>query len=59
MIIAGIIGMASKFAECTLGVKYREITEDGTVHGGPMYYLSKGLKEKGLEMSKFWQLFLQ
>jgi len=47
MIIAGIIGMASKFAECTLGVKYREIGEDGTVYGGPMYYLSKGLKEKG------------
>ena len=40
--------MASKFVECTLGVKYREVTEDGTVHGGPMYYLSKGLKEKGL-----------
>ena len=48
MILAGLLGMASKFTECTLGVKYREVTEDGTVHGGPMYYLSKGLKEKGL-----------
>lgn len=48
MILAGFIGMASKFVECTLGVKYREVTEDGTVHGGPMYYLSRGLKEKGL-----------
>jgi Na+/alanine symporter len=47
MIIAGLIGMASKFTECTLGVKYREIGEDGTVYGGPMYYLSKGLKERG------------
>ena len=47
MILAGLLGMASKFVECTLGVKYREVTEDGTVHGGPMYYLSKGLKEKG------------
>lgn len=47
MIVAGIIGMASKFAECTLGVRYREIAEDGTVYGGPMYYISKGLKEKG------------
>lgn len=47
MIVAGFIGMASKFVECTLGVKYRDIDEDGTVHGGPMYYLSKGLKEKG------------
>ena len=48
MILAGFLGMATKFTECTLGVKYREVTEDGTVHGGPMYYLSKGLKEKGL-----------
>ncbi len=48
MIIAGLIGMASKFAECTLGVKYREIDENGKVFGGPMYYLKKGLQEKGL-----------
>lgn len=48
MILAGFLGMASKFVECTLGVKYREVTEDGTVHGGPMYYLSKGLKERGM-----------
>jgi AGCS family alanine or glycine:cation symporter len=48
MIVAGILGMASKFAECTLGVKYRDVGEDGTVYGGPMYYLSKGLKEKNV-----------
>lgn len=48
MIIAGFLGMASKFVECTLGVKYREIGEDGTVYGGPMYYLKKGLQGKGL-----------
>lgn len=48
MILAGLLGMASKFVECTLGVKYREIGEDGTVYGGPMYYLSKGLKKKGV-----------
>ena len=48
MIIAGFLGMASKFVECTLGVKYRDIAEDGTVYGGPMYYLTKGLKERGL-----------
>ncbi|BDS13686.1 alanine/glycine:cation symporter family protein [Aureispira anguillae] len=48
MILAGILGMATKFTECTLGVKYREIDADGTVHGGPMYYLSKGLDSKGL-----------
>ena len=48
MIVAGFLGMASKFVECTLGVKYRDIDEDGTVFGGPMYYLTKGLKSKGL-----------
>ncbi|WP_298498825.1 sodium:alanine symporter family protein [uncultured Algibacter sp.] len=48
MIIAGFLGMASKFVECTLGVKYRDIEDDGTVYGGPMYYLTKGLKSKGL-----------
>ncbi len=47
MILVGLLGMASKFVECTLGVAYREIDENGTVYGGPMYYLSKGLKEKG------------
>lgn len=47
MIVAGLLGMASKFAECTLGVKYRDVGEDGTVYGGPMYYLTKGLKSKG------------
>ena len=47
MIVAGLLGMASKFVECTLGVKYRDIAEDGTVYGGPMYYLTKGLKAKG------------
>jgi AGCS family alanine or glycine:cation symporter len=48
MILAGLLGMASKFTECTLGVKYRNEYPDGTVSGGPMYYMSKGFKEKGL-----------
>ena len=48
MIVAGFLGMASKFAECTLGVKYRDIGPDGTVYGGPMYYLKKGLGQKGM-----------
>ncbi|MFT5299408.1 MAG: AGCS family alanine or glycine:cation symporter [Mariniblastus sp.] len=47
MIICGLLGMSTKFVECTLGVQYRDIGPDGTVHGGPMYYLSKGLKERG------------
>lgn len=47
MILCGLIGMSTKFVECTLGVKYRDVGEDGTVYGGPMYYLTKGLEEKG------------
>jgi len=47
MIIAGILGMSTKFVECTLGVKYRDIDEEGNVYGGPMYYISKGFKEMG------------
>lgn len=47
MIISGILGMTLKFTECTLGVQYRDINKGGVVFGGPMYYLSKGLKEKG------------
>lgn len=47
MILAGLLGMSSKFIECTLGVKYRNIDENGEVSGGPMYYMSKGLKLKG------------
>ncbi|MCB0616473.1 MAG: sodium:alanine symporter family protein, partial [Phaeodactylibacter sp.] len=48
MIVCGLLGMSTKFVECTLGVCYRDIEEDGTVHGGPMYYLRKGLGELGL-----------
>lgn len=47
MIIAGLLGMSTKFVECTLGVKYRKVNEDGSVSGGPMYYLSNGLKKRG------------
>ncbi len=50
MIICGLLGMSTKFVECTLGVQYRDVGEDGTVYGGPMYYLSKGLKEKGFSV---------
>ena len=47
MIICGLMGMSLKFVECTLGVHYRDVDENGVIYGGPMYYLSKGLKEKG------------
>jgi len=49
MVLGGFLGMATKFTECTLGVKYRDIGPDGTVYGGPMYYLKKGLAEKGMK----------
>ena len=52
MILAGLLGMASKFTECTLGVKYRNEYKDGTVSGGPMYYISKGFNELGLPGGK-------
>lgn len=49
MIVCGLIGMSTKFVECTLGVKYRDVGSDGTVYGGPMYYMSRGLNEKGMK----------
>ncbi len=49
MIVAGLLGMSSKFTECTLGVKYRKIDMFGQVSGGPMYYLYMGLKKRGLK----------
>ena len=48
MIMAGFLGMSSKFVECTLGVKYRVLNENGEVSGGPMYYLAEGLKRRGM-----------
>jgi len=49
MIVAGLLGMSSKFTECTLGVKYRRIDINGVVSGGPMYYLRDGLKKKKMK----------
>ncbi|PPR15850.1 MAG: Amino-acid carrier protein AlsT, partial [Alphaproteobacteria bacterium MarineAlpha9_Bin3] len=58
MILAGFLGMSLKFCECTLGVKYRVINEDGTVSGGPMHYLSAGLAEKGhVSLGKILAIF--
>ena len=47
MIVAGFLGMSSKFTECTLGQKYRLTRPDGRVMGGAMYYLQNGLAEFG------------
>lgn len=48
MIFAGLVGMTSKFAECTLGQMYRRVDKAGRVSGGPMRYLSDGLTDMGL-----------
>jgi alanine or glycine:cation symporter, AGCS family len=58
MILAGFLGMSSKFAECTLGLKYRRINEKGEVSGGAMYYLKYGLKKKNLGLLGSFLAFL-
>ena len=58
LIVAGFLGMSTKFVECTLGVKYRNENPDGSVSGGPMYYLRKGFAERGMEgFGKFMGVF--
>lgn len=58
MILAGFLGMSAKMAECTLGVKYRHEHTDGTVSGGPMYYLRDGIAKIGLpRLGKFLAVF--
>jgi AGCS family alanine or glycine:cation symporter len=58
LIVAGFLGMSTKFVECTLGVKYRTENPDGSVSGGPMYYLRKGFEERGMEgFGKFMGTF--
>ncbi|MFP6598989.1 MAG: amino acid carrier protein [Deltaproteobacteria bacterium] len=47
MIVAGLLGMATKCAECVLGVRYRHLAADGEVSGGPMHYLRAGFAERG------------
>ncbi|HKL37059.1 MAG TPA: amino acid carrier protein [Salegentibacter sp.] len=58
MIIAGLLGMASKFVECTLGVKYRFINSEGRIFGGPMNYLRYGLEKRNMRgLGKFLAAF--
>lgn len=54
MILAGFLGMATKFSECTLAVMYRKIDEKGEVHGGPMHYITLGLGEKWKPLALFF-----
>ncbi|MFH1653486.1 MAG: alanine:cation symporter family protein, partial [Pseudomonadota bacterium] len=46
MWMTAFLGMAIKLTECTLAQKYREVHEDGSVSGGPMYYIERGLGKK-------------
>ncbi|MGB8224687.1 MAG: alanine/glycine:cation symporter family protein [Polyangiales bacterium] len=58
MIVAGFLGMSSKFTECTLGQMYREVGKDGHILGGPMRYLDRGLAELGLpRLGRFLAIF--
>jgi len=58
MIVAGLLGMSSKFVECTLGVKYRFIDPEGRIFGGPMNYLRHGLEKRNLgKLGKFLAAF--
>jgi AGCS family alanine or glycine:cation symporter len=58
LILAGFLGMSTKFVECTLGVKYRKEFPDGHVSGGPMYYLRQGFADRGMEgFGKFMGTF--
>lgn len=54
MWITAFLGMAVKYAECTLAVKYRIQNEDGSVSGGPMYYIEKGLGENWKWLAVFF-----
>jgi len=54
MILAGFIGMGTKYAETTLALIYRKITKDGKVHGGPMYTIENGLGKKFIPLGKFY-----
>ncbi len=61
MILAGLLGMSTKFVECALGTIYRRENPDGSISGGPMYYLEHGLAERGMSklgkgMAKFYAL---
>ena len=58
MVLAGFLGMSSKFVECTLGVKYRFINPEGRVFGGPMNYLRYGLEKRNMRgLGKFLAAF--
>ena len=57
MWIAALVGMATKYAECLLAVKYRKVTEDGHIVGGPFYYIENGMGSKWKWLAKLFAVF--
>lgn len=57
MWLAALVGMATKYSECLLSVKYRQITEDGHIIGGPFYYIEKGMGSKFKWLAKIFAVF--
>ncbi|MGT2667612.1 alanine/glycine:cation symporter family protein [Streptococcus rifensis] len=56
MWVAGLLGMATKYAEGVLAIKYRQVNSDGSISGGPMYYITRGLGEKWRPLAIFFSL---
>jgi AGCS family alanine or glycine:cation symporter len=57
MWVSALLGMATKYAEGLLAVKYRTLDENGQVAGGPMYYIENGLGKKWIPLAKIFALF--
>ena len=57
MWIAALVGIATKYAECMLAVKYREVAEDGHIVGGPFYYIEKGMGKKWKPLAMIFAFF--
>ena len=57
MEVAALVGIATKYSECTLAIKYREIDKDGHVLGGPFYYIEKGMGKNWTWLGKLFALF--
>ena len=57
MWIAALLGTATKFSECMLALKYREVAEDGHIVGGPFYYIEKGMGKNWKWLAKVFAFF--
>ena len=57
MWVAAFVGMATKYSECLLSVKYRTVAEDGHIVGGPFYYIEKGMGTKWRWLAKIFAFF--